>query len=140
MIPPAKLLEAARTAMINAHSPYSNFKVGAALLSRNGEIFTGCNVENTSYGLTICAERNAVFSAIAAGIKEFTEILIVASSDKPPYPCGACRQVLTEFCLPEFKVYVVADQNHEITEELTLGELLPKSFTLSNSYHQTKRR
>ena len=127
----AELLKAARTAMNNAHSPYSDFKVGAALLAKDGQIFTGCNVENASYGLTICAERNALFSAVTAGIKDFTEMLIVAESNTLPYPCGACRQVLAEFCEPEFKIYVVADQNMEITEELTLGELLPKSFTLA---------
>ncbi len=130
MTPPVELLKPAQAVMNNAHSPYSNFKVGAALRSTDGQIFTGCNVENASYGLTICAERNAVFAAIATGIKDFTEILIVADSDKLPYPCGACRQVLSEFCPLDFNIYIVANQNHEITEKLSLGELLPKSFTM----------
>jgi cytidine deaminase len=130
MTPPEKLLSAARTAMNNAHAPYSDFKVGAALLTVDGQVFAGCNVENASYGLTICAERNAIFSAVAAGIKEFTEMLIIASGNTLPYPCGACRQVLSEFCAPEFKIYVVADKNLNIAEVLTIGELLPKSFAL----------
>lgn len=130
MTPPVELLKPAQAAMNNAHSPYSNFKVGAALRSTEGQIFTGCNVENASYGLTICAERNAIFAAIAAGIKDFTEILIVAASDTLPYPCGACRQVLAEFCPPEFRIYVVANSNQKTAETLSLGELLPKSFTL----------
>ena len=128
---PKKLTEAARSAMNNAHAPYSGFKVGAALLAENGQIFTGCNVENASYGLTICAERNAVFSAVTAGIKDFAEMVIIAKTNSLPYPCGACRQVLIEFCQPEFKIYVVADKKHELTEVLTLGELLPKSFILT---------
>ena len=131
MTPPKTLIEAARSAMKNAHAPYSNFQVGAALLAENGEIFTGCNVENASYGLTICAERNAIFSAVSDGVKDFSEMVIIAKSDSLPYPCGACRQVLSEFCKPDFKIYVVADKQQELTEELTLGELLPKSFTMA---------
>ncbi len=130
MTPPPELLDAARAAMQNAHAPYSNFKVGAALRTKDGQIFTGCNVENASYGLTICAERNAIFSAVSAGVKDFAEILIVAECDNLPYPCGACRQVLAEFCQPEFNIYIVADKNLDISEKSTLGELLPKSFTL----------
>lgn len=132
---PENLLKAAHTAMNNAHAPYSNFKVGAALLAENGEIFTGCNVENASYGLTICAERNAIFSAVAAGTKNFTKMVIITNSDVTPYPCGACRQVLVEFCQPEFKIYAVADNKQKTTEELTLGELLPKSFILAPIGH-----
>ncbi|MCK5528317.1 MAG: cytidine deaminase [Kiritimatiellae bacterium] len=127
---PSDLLEAARSAMNNAHAPYSNFKVGAALLTADGQIFSGCNVENASFGLTICAERNAIFSAITAGAKDFSDMVIISTGSALPYPCGACRQVLVEFCTTEFKIHVVAENNLEVIEELTLGELLPKRFTL----------
>lgn len=133
MIPPAELLKAARIVMNNAHAPYSNFKVGAALLTKSGEIFTGCNVENASYGLTICAERNAIFSAVANGVIDFTEMLIIADSTTLPYPCGACRQVLSEFCKPDFKIHVVANKKQELSEIMTIGDLLPKSFALTKS-------
>ena len=91
------LLEQARATRDQAYAPYSRFAVGAALRSKNGRVFTGCNVENLSFGLTICAERNALFSAIAAGEREFDAIAIVAESKEPVTPCGACRQVLAEF-------------------------------------------
>src|SRR5580765_2943933 len=95
----AELIAAARAARENAHAPFSNFKVGAALRSKSGKIFTGCNVENASYGLTICAERNAIFAAVAAS-KRKPEIIAVAVLNHrgvPCSPCGACRQVIAEF-------------------------------------------
>ena len=92
-----RLLDAARTARLNAHAPYSNFRVGAALEMADGTIVTGCNVENATYGLTICAERVAVFKAISEGFREFIRIAIVSDSEEPATPCGACRQILWEF-------------------------------------------
>ncbi len=94
----ADLIAAARKAREQALAPYSHFKVGAALLTASGEVFTGCNVESASYGLTICAERVAVFKAISEGAREFIKIAIVADTDQLTPPCGACRQVLWEFC------------------------------------------
>ena len=92
-----RLLDAARTARLNAHAPYSNFRVGAALEIADGTIVTGCNVENATFGLTICAERVAVFKAISEGFREFIRIAIVSDSEEPAPPCGACRQILWEF-------------------------------------------
>jgi cytidine deaminase len=122
------LLRAAATALKQAHAPYSRYRVGAALLASNGKVFTGCNVENASYGLTNCAERTAVFSAVAAGQKRFKAIAVVAASARVPFPCGACRQVLTEFCGPKTPVYIASTKNLAKYEATTLGELLPKSF------------
>lgn len=125
-----RLLRAAAAAARNAHAPYSKFRVGAALLCADGNVVTGCNVENASYGLTICAERNAVFAAVAGGRKAFRAVAIVASGRQVPYPCGACRQVLAEFCGPETKVYIAPISRLAAYEETTLGELLPKTFKL----------
>jgi len=93
-----RLIDAAKQARDNAHAPYSNFKVGAALLTKNGNVYSACNVENASYGGSICAERNAVAQAVAASEKDFTMLAIVTQSDPPAAPCGLCRQVLVEFC------------------------------------------
>ena len=121
------LLKKAAAASKKAYAPYSKFHVGAALLTDTGEIFTGCNVENASYGLTNCAERAAVFAAVAAGQKKFKAIAIVAPKALP-YPCGACRQVLSEFGGRNLIVLVAQSSKLEQFEELTLGQLLPKSF------------
>jgi len=125
-----RLLRAAAAATKNAYAPYSRFRVGAALLTAGGEIVTGCNVENVSYGLTICAERSAVFAAVARRLRKIQAVAIVASGPKPPYPCGACRQVLAEFCPASTPVILAPLRRLADFEETTLGELLPKSFKL----------
>ncbi len=107
-----------------AYAIYSKFAVGAALETASGKVFTGCNVENLSYGLTICAERNAVFAAIAAGEREFVRIVIVSDSREPVSPCGACRQVLAEFSA-EMEVRCVNLQGDEYRARL--DELLPRA-------------
>lgn len=125
---PDELIQVALQALEHAHAPYSTYQTGAALLCSDGTLFSGCNVENASYGLTNCAERTAVFSAIAAGHNDFKAIAIAASQQPTPFPCGACRQVLAEFCAPELPVYIARGDTIEST---TLGELLPHSFTLN---------
>ncbi|NPA74523.1 MAG: cytidine deaminase [Euryarchaeota archaeon] len=119
----SELVAMAKNARENAYAPYSSFRVGAAVVSDIG-VFTGANVENASYGLTMCAERVAIFSAISAGAKEITEVAVFAES--MPYPCGACLQVMEEFCTPECRVIVADPKNIKI---LTLRELLPHPFS-----------
>ena len=118
--------------MNNAYSPYSGYKVGAALLCDNGKVFTGCNVENSSYGATVCAERTAIFKAVSDGERDFSMLAVAGGkenelSDKF-LPCGICRQVMAEFCKPEFIVLVVTSEN--TYKEFTLSELLPNAFLL----------
>ena len=120
-----ELVAAALSARIQAYAPYSKFLVGAALLSEDGRIFTGCNVENASYGLTICAERNAVFAAVAAGCRTFTHIVIATDTPQPTPPCGACRQVLFEFS-PNLIIGLATPAG--LQSRYTLGELLPGAF------------
>ena len=127
---PMKLLEAAARVMENAYAPYSKFRVGSALLTDDGAIVTGCSVENSSFGLTNCAERTALFAAIASGKTKFQAVAIVADGDQKPYPCGACRQVLAEFCSPRMPVYVASRGELDAFESTTLGNLLPKAFRL----------
>ena len=129
LINPARLLAEARTASRNAYAPYSKYRVGAALLTSDGTVFHGCNIENASYGLTICAERTAVFSAVAAGKKKFRALAIVSSGKNPPPPCGACRQVLAEFC-GNITIYFASAKNLEKARKTTLAKLLPETFTL----------
>lgn len=116
------LIESAWEVREHAHAPYSQFKVGAALLAKDGRIFTGCNVENLSYGLTICAERVAVGAAVAAGVREFQGVAVVADTGVPISPCGACRQVLSEFEVPQ-----VILANREGSISFALEELLPRA-------------
>jgi cytidine deaminase len=119
-----QLIAAARDARQNAYAPYSGFRVGAALLTVDGEVFTGCNVENSSFGLTCCAERTAVFSAVAAGVRDFLAIAVAADGVPVP-PCGACRQVLSEFA-PDLPVILTGSgSGYRI---LTLTNLLPEPF------------
>ena len=119
----SKALEATKF----SYAPYSNFKVGAALLSKKGDIFTGCNVENASYGGTICAERTAVVKAVSCGHREFSKIAIAESKEGDCTPCGFCRQVLSEFS-KDGSLIVVCKIGGEI-KEIPLKELLPNSFT-----------
>lgn len=120
------LLEIAKEASHKAYSPYSGFKVGSAVLCTNGEIFSGCNVENSSYSLTLCAERTAIFKAVSEGNKEFRAIAIYVDDDKLFPPCGACRQVISEFST---SLPVVYANRNEIVES-TISELLPGAFRL----------
>ncbi len=120
-----ELLELARTAARQAHSPYSDVRVGAALLAADGRVFRGCNVENASYGLTICAERNAVAHAVAEGASDFVAIAISSSPTRPLAPCGACRQVLREFTSELRVVYEGANGERVVT---TIAKLLPGSM------------
>jgi cytidine deaminase len=119
-----ELIIAAQAAKQKAYAPYSNFKVGAALLGKSGRIYTGCNVENASYGLSSCAERNAVFKALSEGEREFRAIAIVSGSSEPTAPCGACRQVLNEFA-PDIAVIMPGKKR---TVKTTLRKLLPLAF------------
>lgn len=119
------LIDAAIQARQTAYAPYSKFKVGAALLCADGEVFRGCNVENLSFGLTSCAERNAVFAAVAAGRQKFSAIAVVTDSDNVTRPCGACRQVLCEF--GDFPV-LLSNLAGEVVKT-TVSELLPNGQT-----------
>ncbi|HMF44794.1 MAG TPA: cytidine deaminase [Polyangia bacterium] len=122
-----RLVQAARAARARAHAPYSKFRVGAAVLDERGRVHAGCNVENASYGLTVCAERHAVAAAVAAGAKRIHAVAVVA--DPAATPCGACRQVLTEFGGPSTEV-LLAGAKGAVTSGTTLGTLLPRAFSL----------
>lgn len=119
------LRAAAERAAQLAYAPYSKFHVGAAILAADGRVFTGCNVENASFGLTICAERNAVFSAVAAGARSFLALALITSSDTPVTPCGACRQVLIEFP-PSFALRCYGRDGSE--HSTSTQALLPDAF------------
>lgn len=125
---PSQLVRAAAETARHAHAPYSNYHVGAAVLTEDGSVITGCNVENASFGLTNCAERTAIFTAVAQGHKRFKAVAIVAGGDRTPYPCGACRQVMAEFCDPNCPVYVARSGEGAGLEETTVAALLPKTF------------
>src|SRR5437764_3491229 len=122
---PDDLLPAARRARANAFAPFSKFKVGAALLTADGRIITGCNVENASYGLTVCAERVALFKAITEGIRAFRRVVVVADTEEPTPPCGACRQLLWEFC---GDLEVILANLKEVKGSHRMAALLPLPF------------
>lgn len=122
-----ELLSIADKAMEHAYAPYSKFKVGAALLCKDGTIFTGCNIENATYGATNCAERTAMFKAVSEGQREFEAIAIVSSDGGETFPCGICRQVMAEFA-PKINVILRDEAGKE--HIYPLMELLPKSFSL----------
>ena len=119
------LVAAARRARENAYAPYSGFKVGAAVASEDGRVFSGCNVEIVSYGLTCCAERTAIFKAVSEGCRSFTRIAIVAGDHSPATPCGACRQVIQEFA-PRARIIMEDLEGHRM--EGTIQEYLPNAF------------
>lgn len=122
-----ELLDIAKKSALKAYAPYSGFSVGVALLSKDGAVFTGCNIENSSYGLTTCAERVALFNGISAGVRDFVTLALWA--DKPSWPCGACLQCLAEFA-PDLRIIRSGEKG---LEERSLQELLPMAFHLSLS-------
>lgn len=121
-----EMVEAARRARLNAYSPYSGFRVGACLRTKSGKIYTGCNVESASFTPTCCAERTALFTAVAAGEREFEAIAVACDGKKAAWPCGVCRQMLVEFN-PDMTVIAAAEAGG--WESAKLSELLPHAFT-----------
>ncbi|HUT13972.1 MAG TPA: cytidine deaminase [Thermoguttaceae bacterium] len=124
-----ELRSAAQAAAENAYCPYSHFPVGASVLTDSGEIFSGCNVENASFGLTVCAERNAVLQAVAKGHRKIVAVVVVTDADSPTPPCGACRQVIHEFG-PDAEILSFSADGTMLRQ--TLGELLPQAFGPDN--------
>ncbi|TQR24418.1 cytidine deaminase [Bacillus safensis] len=110
-----------------AYAPYSKFKVGAALLSNDGKVYGGCNIENAAYGMCNCAERTALFKAYSEGITSFQMLAVVADTDRPVSPCGACRQVISELCAPDMPVILTNLKGH--IYETTVNQLLPGAFS-----------
>jgi len=122
-----RLVDAATEASQRAYAPYSKFRVGAALLGVDGEIYTGCNVENATFGATVCAERHAIGTAVGTGARDFRALVVLTHVDHPVAPCGICRQVIAEFCDDDFPILIANVEGDR--EVLTLGELLPHRFT-----------
>ncbi|HPJ00439.1 MAG TPA: cytidine deaminase [Enterococcus sp.] len=120
-------IQTAIDALDKAYVPYSHFPVGACLVTKDGKAYQGLNIENASYGLSNCAERTAIFKAISEGEREFQHLVVAGHTPEPIAPCGACRQVIAEFCQADMPVTLVGDDG--ITKETTVGELLPYSFT-----------
>lgn len=132
----AALATAARDAAAQAYAPYSKFPVGVAVLAKSGTIYTGCNVENASYGGTVCAERNAIAAAVVAGERQFLALMVYTPQQMLTPPCGICRQVIAEFFTPQAPV---ASCNHlQQQQQWTLGELLPAAFTPTYLANSTK--
>ncbi len=129
---PEKLASLAKEAMTHSYDPYSGYKVGAALLCADGTVYQGCNIENSAFSPTICAERTAIFKAVYDGHRDFTAIAICGGKDGVITglfpPCGVCRQVMREFCKDDFKIILVGAEDHY--EIMTLAQLLPASFSL----------
>jgi cytidine deaminase len=126
----ADLIRAARQAAVHSYAPYSRFAVGAALLTTDGMVFTGCNVENGSYGLTVCAERAAVISAVGAGHRRFAKLAVAGETRGAAAPCGACLQVLAEFCGRDFPIVLASLTGPSKPRRWRLGQLLPHPFAL----------
>ncbi|MCM3692385.1 cytidine deaminase [Neobacillus niacini] len=122
-----KLIEESKKAREKAYVPYSNFQVGAALLTTDGKVYHGCNIENAAYSMCNCAERTALFKAYSEGDRDFKMLAVVADTDRPCSPCGACRQVISELCPSDMKV-VLTNLKGDILE-LTVAELLPGAFS-----------
>ena len=120
-----ELIDAATDVRERAFAPYSNFKVGAAVETEGGDIYTGCNVESASYGLTVCAERVAIWKGISRGVRKFGRIAVVVDTEELTPPCGVCRQIIWEFC---GDVPVILANLHGKTETIQMGELLPRAF------------
>lgn len=125
------LIAEAYEAQKMAYVPYSHFRVGAALMTKNGRIYRGCNVENAAYSPTNCAERTAVFKAVSEGEREFAAIAVVGDDDTYTAPCGVCRQVLREFVIPEEFIVIMVGRGYDY-QSMTLSELLPASFSQKN--------
>ena len=130
MIDYKSLMQAAQKARNNSYSPYSHFRVGAALLSKSGKVYTGCNIENAAYSATNCAERTAIFKAVSEGERDFVAIAIIGGIEGGTAdfcaPCGVCRQVISEFCPKDFEIVLGNEQKFEV---YTLDQLLPLSFS-----------
>jgi cytidine deaminase len=120
-----KLIEAANVARLRSVAPFSNFMVGAALRTRDGKIFTGCNVESASYGLTVCAERVAIWKALSEGERHFTELAVVVDTEHLTPPCGTCRQIIWEYSR---EATILLGNLHGLREELSIQDLLPRAF------------
>lgn len=131
---PEFLLAQAAAASWQAYCPYSHFAVGAALLTTDDRIFTACNVENASFGLTLCAERNAIAAAVAQGARTFKAIALTSSGQEPPRPCGACLQTLIEFGSPDLVIHMAAAGELTHVETTTLKALLPSPFKLKEPH------
>ncbi|CCU80450.1 Cytidine deaminase [Halanaerobium saccharolyticum subsp. saccharolyticum DSM 6643] len=125
-----KMFEKAKKAQKNAYVPYSEFPLGAAVLTEDGSIYTGVNIENASFSLTNCAERSAIFTAVSKGKRKIKALLLVSSTKNPVPPCGACRQVIQEFADGEIEIIMMTEDGKEVT--MTSTELLPGAFSKNN--------
>lgn len=122
-----ELIDLAIETSKKAYVPYSHFPIGVVLVAKNGQIFTGVNIENASFGLTNCGERTAIFKAVSEGVTDFEELIVYGETEQPVSPCGACRQVMAEFFSKDLKVTLVAKDKSTVV--MTVRELLPYSFT-----------